>query len=329
VPRSRGIYMLSWAPKRTGEPLPVGQAPVSRGLEHTLTSCGSPLASAAGAIDTRSTIIPPVVPSLGARYAEHLAWLQTRQSRTGFRQAQGNVARVSFAGRSAFCCAVALTEPRALHSRSPCIRGGRDGMGANCTARQGAGTRAVFRLVPLGKRRRRHIRSSNASSTKRPRRAPLVIVPPSKVPSMAPGSTFTLAIGAQGRNRSRSRFPTQNYVANLWQGRWTGTIGGFQKGFDNKQDQSGNGFNPARKRAASSRNTAAGRPTPVLPKVQGSASLRAINGLGGHFAAHKSDTHRPWLVKLVNQRRKLPRLLENPRHPQKYQELVERLGLRR
>ena len=54
-----------------------------------------------------------------------------------------------------------------------------------------------------------------------------------------------------------------------------------------------------------------------------------INGLGEHFTAHKRDhASRRGLVKLVNQRRKLLDYLKSTR-PEKYQELVERLGLRR
>jgi len=54
-----------------------------------------------------------------------------------------------------------------------------------------------------------------------------------------------------------------------------------------------------------------------------------INDLGGHFTAHKRDhASRRGLVKMVNQRRKLLDYLRATQ-PQKYQELVERLGLRR
>ena len=54
-----------------------------------------------------------------------------------------------------------------------------------------------------------------------------------------------------------------------------------------------------------------------------------INGLGEHFTAHKRDhSSRRGLVKLVNQRRKLLDYLKATQ-PQKYQEVVERLGLRR
>jgi small subunit ribosomal protein S15 len=65
------------------------------------------------------------------------------------------------------------------------------------------------------------------------------------------------------------------------------------------------------------------------PEVQVALLSERINGLGGHFAAHKSDhSSRRGLVKLVNQRRKLLEYLKSTQ-PQKYQELVERLGLRR
>jgi small subunit ribosomal protein S15 len=65
------------------------------------------------------------------------------------------------------------------------------------------------------------------------------------------------------------------------------------------------------------------------PEVQVALLSERINGLGGHFAAHKSDhSSRRGLVKLVNQRRKLLDYLKATK-PQTYQELVERLGLRR
>jgi small subunit ribosomal protein S15 len=65
------------------------------------------------------------------------------------------------------------------------------------------------------------------------------------------------------------------------------------------------------------------------PEVQVALLSERINGLGGHFAAHKRDhSSRRGLVKLVNQRRKLLDYLKATK-PQKYQELVERLGLRR
>jgi len=71
------------------------------------------------------------------------------------------------------------------------------------------------------------------------------------------------------------------------------------------------------------------------PKDTGSAEVQVallserINGLSEHFATHKRDhSSRRGLVKLVNQRRKHLDYLKATQ-PQKYQELVERLGLRR
>ncbi|MEY2853845.1 MAG: hypothetical protein RL030_977 [Pseudomonadota bacterium] len=65
------------------------------------------------------------------------------------------------------------------------------------------------------------------------------------------------------------------------------------------------------------------------PEVQIALLSERITGLGGHFTTHKSDhASRRGLVKMVNQRRKLLDYLKATK-PQKYQEVVERLGLRR
>ena len=65
------------------------------------------------------------------------------------------------------------------------------------------------------------------------------------------------------------------------------------------------------------------------PEVQIALLSERITGLGGHFTAHKSDhASRRGLVRMVNQRRKLLDYLKSTQ-PQKYQEVVERLGLRR
>ena len=65
------------------------------------------------------------------------------------------------------------------------------------------------------------------------------------------------------------------------------------------------------------------------PEVQVALLSERINGLGGHFASHKRDhSSRRGLVKLVNQRRKLLDYLKATK-PEKYQDVVERLGLRR
>jgi small subunit ribosomal protein S15 len=65
------------------------------------------------------------------------------------------------------------------------------------------------------------------------------------------------------------------------------------------------------------------------PEVQIALLSERINGLGDHFGTHKRDhASRRGLVKLVNQRRKLLDYLKATK-PAKYQEVVERLGLRR
>jgi small subunit ribosomal protein S15 len=65
------------------------------------------------------------------------------------------------------------------------------------------------------------------------------------------------------------------------------------------------------------------------PEVQIALLSERITGLGEHFSAHKSDhASRRGLVKMVNQRRKLLDYLKST-EPTKYQEVVERLGLRR
>jgi small subunit ribosomal protein S15 len=65
------------------------------------------------------------------------------------------------------------------------------------------------------------------------------------------------------------------------------------------------------------------------PEVQIALLAARINELGEHFTAHKRDhSSRRGLVKLVNQRRGLLDYLKSTQ-PQKYQELVEQLGLRR
>ena len=65
------------------------------------------------------------------------------------------------------------------------------------------------------------------------------------------------------------------------------------------------------------------------PEVQIALLSQRINGLAEHFTSHKSDhASRRGLVRMVNQRRKLLDYLKSTA-PQKYQEVVERLGLRR
>jgi small subunit ribosomal protein S15 len=65
------------------------------------------------------------------------------------------------------------------------------------------------------------------------------------------------------------------------------------------------------------------------PEVQVALLSERINGLGAHFSDHKSDhSSRRGLVRMVNQRRKLLDYLKAS-NPTAYQQLVERLGLRR
>ena len=65
------------------------------------------------------------------------------------------------------------------------------------------------------------------------------------------------------------------------------------------------------------------------PEVQIALLSERINGLSQHFTAHKADhASRRGLLKIVNQRRKLLDYLKG-KTPDKYAQLVERLGLRR
>ncbi len=65
------------------------------------------------------------------------------------------------------------------------------------------------------------------------------------------------------------------------------------------------------------------------PEVQVALLSARINGLSEHFASHKSDhASRRGLLKMVNQRRKLLDYLKS-RTPERYQEIISRLGLRR
>jgi small subunit ribosomal protein S15 len=65
------------------------------------------------------------------------------------------------------------------------------------------------------------------------------------------------------------------------------------------------------------------------PEVQIALLSERINGLSQHFTTHKADhASRRGLLKMVNQRRKLLDYLKS-RTPDKYAQLVERLGLRR
>jgi small subunit ribosomal protein S15 len=65
------------------------------------------------------------------------------------------------------------------------------------------------------------------------------------------------------------------------------------------------------------------------PEVQIALLSARINDLGEHFTSHKRDhASRRGLLKMVNQRRKLLDYLKGTA-PERYQEVVTRLGLRR
>lgn len=64
-------------------------------------------------------------------------------------------------------------------------------------------------------------------------------------------------------------------------------------------------------------------------EVQVALLTERINGLSEHFKKHDKDHHsRRGLLKLVSQRRRLLNYLRR-NDPQRYQALIERLGLRR
>jgi len=65
------------------------------------------------------------------------------------------------------------------------------------------------------------------------------------------------------------------------------------------------------------------------PEVQIALLTERINGLTGHFQAHKKDHHsRRGLLQLVGRRRKLLNYLKQTDKP-KYNSLIERLELRK
>jgi small subunit ribosomal protein S15 len=65
------------------------------------------------------------------------------------------------------------------------------------------------------------------------------------------------------------------------------------------------------------------------PEVQVALLSARINELTGHFATHKKDHHsRQGLLRLVNQRRKLLDYLRG-KDGERYQGLIDKLGLRR
>lgn len=65
------------------------------------------------------------------------------------------------------------------------------------------------------------------------------------------------------------------------------------------------------------------------PEVQVALLSASIEELTGHFKTHKHDNHsRRGLLRKVNQRRKLLDYL-NRKSPERYQDLIKRLGLRK
>ena len=64
-------------------------------------------------------------------------------------------------------------------------------------------------------------------------------------------------------------------------------------------------------------------------EVQIAILTERINGLSDHFKMHKKDHHsRRGLLKMVSQRRRMLDYLRRS-GPERYQELIKRLGLRR
>lgn len=65
------------------------------------------------------------------------------------------------------------------------------------------------------------------------------------------------------------------------------------------------------------------------PEVQVAILTERINNLTEHFKEHNKDNHsRRGLLKLVSQRRRLLDYLK-ARHHDRYQDLIQRLGIRR
>lgn len=65
------------------------------------------------------------------------------------------------------------------------------------------------------------------------------------------------------------------------------------------------------------------------PEVQVALLSARISELTGHFGEHKKDHHsRQGLLKMVNKRRKLLNYVKS-KDPDRYRELISRLGLRR
>lgn len=65
------------------------------------------------------------------------------------------------------------------------------------------------------------------------------------------------------------------------------------------------------------------------PEVQVAILTERINNLTDHFKSHKKDNHsRRGLLKMVSQRRRLLNYVKN-NDENRYQDLIQRLGIRR
>ena len=78
-----------------------------------------------------------------------------------------------------------------------------------------------------------------------------------------------------------------------------------------------------------SRNTPPSRATPAPPKVQVAILTERITNLTEHFKTHNKDNHsRRGLLKMVSQRRRLLDYVKST-DEDRYQKLINRLGIRR
>jgi small subunit ribosomal protein S15 len=85
----------------------------------------------------------------------------------------------------------------------------------------------------------------------------------------------------------------------------------------------------AERKSALIKEHATGSKDTGSPEVQVAILSERITNLTEHFKTHKKDNHsRRGLLKMVSQRRRLLDYLKD-RTPQRYQAIIERLGLRR
>jgi small subunit ribosomal protein S15 len=85
----------------------------------------------------------------------------------------------------------------------------------------------------------------------------------------------------------------------------------------------------AERKSALIKEHARGKDDTGSPEVQVAILSERINTLTEHFKTHKKDNHsRRGLLKMVSQRRRLLDYLKD-RDEQRYQALIDKLGLRR